>query len=168
MGIRTTVFAAILSTLAYASCLSGQEVGHVETRTRLVSQFSSLQTEWLNAVKARDAAALDRLLGDDFEVWTPTQASPIPREEWQAQAFREKLRSFRVADMAVRSPRDGVAVESFRLETKTSRNGRDVTQQFFVVNLWVSDKDTWRCTDSYVSPMAAALPTAPGKPTGKG
>jgi len=167
MRIRTTAFAIAALVWVYTPCAGAQDTGRIETRTRLVSQFSALQNQWLDAIKKKDATVLDHLLSDDFEVWTPDQGAPLPREEWQAQAFAEHLKSFRLADMAVKSPRDGVAIESFRLETTTSRNGSDVTQQFFVVNLWISEKDSWLCTDSYVSPVKSALPTGPVKPTGK-
>jgi hypothetical protein len=168
MRIRNIIVASVALALACPVWVNAQPPSHIETRTRLVTQFSSLQTEWLNAIKARNAAALDHLLSEDFEVWTPGKSGPIPREDWQAQAFAENLKSFRVADMAVKSPRDGVAIESFRLDTTVSRNGSETTQQFFVVNLWVGDKDSWRCTDSYVSPVAASPPSAPAKPSGKG
>ena len=167
MRFRTTILASLLAVLACSSSLSAQGSGHIETRTRLVSQFSSLQTQWMDAIKQKDSAALDRLLSEDFEIWTPDHSGPIPREDWQAQALAENLKGFRITNMAVKSPRDGVAIESFRLETTTSRNGSEVTQQFFVVNLWISDKDAWSCTDSYVSPVQAAPKTAPAKPTGK-
>lgn len=147
--------------------MSAQQAGRIETRTRVVSQFSELQAKWLQAIKSKDAAALDHLLSDDFEVWTPAHSGPIPREDWQAQALADNLKSLRLGNMAVKSPRDGIAVASFRLETTTARNGSDVTQQFFVVNLWVSDKDSWLCTDSYVSPVQAAPTTPPVKPAGK-
>lgn len=167
MGIRSIVHAAIALVLASSFGVTAQEPGHIETRTRLVSQFSGLQAQWLEAMKKKDAATLDHLLSEDFEVWTPDHSGPIPREDWQAQAFAENLKRTRFADMAVKSPREGVAVESFRLETTTARNGSDVTRQYFIVNLWVSEKDAWRCTDSYVSPVQAAPGPAATKPSGK-
>jgi len=167
MRTRAMVFAILTLASTCTPWVSAQESGRIETRTRLVSLFSGLQNQWLDAIKRKDVAALDRLLSEDFEVWTPTHTGPIPREDWQAQAFAENLKSFHVADLAVKSPRDGIAIESFRLETATSRGGSDVTQRFFVVNLWTSDKDSWRCTDSYISPVTTPPPTASAKPTGK-
>jgi ketosteroid isomerase-like protein len=166
MRTRTTIFLlAVLLTCACSS--SAQASGRIETRTRLVSQFSALQNQWLTAIKNKDTAALDRLLSEEFEVWTPDQDGPLPREEFQSQAFADNLQSFRIADMAVKSPRDGVAIESFRLQTTTSKKGRDIVQRFFVVNLWVSEKESWRCTDSYISRVMAAPPVPPTRPTGK-
>jgi hypothetical protein len=167
MRIPTLAVTMVTLVLVCSLAVNAQSTGQIETRTRLVSQFSGLQNQWLDAIKQRDAAALDRLLSDDFEVWTPDHPAPIPREEWQAQAFAENLKSFKIADMAVKSPRDGVAIESFRLETTMSSNRSTSTQQFFVVNLWINEQDHWLCTDSYVSPVAAAPAVTPVKPSGK-
>ena len=71
--------------------------------------------------------------------------------------------------MAVKALPGGVTVESFRLAEIRSSTTGDVTQNFFVVNVWTSEKDGWRCTDSYVSPVTgqATAQPAPVKPTGK-
>ena len=167
MRIQTLVLVMAAVVLVGAPGVGAAQSSRIETRTRLVSQFSTLQTQWLEAIKKKDTAALDRLLSEDFEIWTPAHSGPLPREDWQTQAFAEDLKTYRVTGMAVKSPRDGVAVESFRLVTTTSVDGEDVTQQFFVVNLWVSEKDSWRCTDSYLSRVAAGPTSAPTMPTGK-
>lgn len=160
----------LLTTALLLTCTpwtSAQATGRIETRTRLVSQFSGLQTQWMDAIRKKDGAALDHLLSDDFEVWTPAHSGPIPREDWQAQAFAENLKSFRLADMAVKSPREDIAIESLRLETTTSAHGQDVRQQFFVVNLWIREKNHWLCTDSYVSSVGSLPAPTPVRPTGK-
>ena len=55
--------------------------GRVVTKTRLVALFSDLETQLLQAEQARDEPTLNRLLGDDFEVWTPElSGDPIPRD----------------------------------------------------------------------------------------
>src|SRR5690348_10295845 len=110
MRTQTRMAFAIALVVVCAQWVSAQASGRIETRTRLVSQFSELENRWLNAIQKKDATALDRLLSEDYEVWTPDRSSPIPREEWQVQAFAETLKSFRIADMAVKAPRDGVAV----------------------------------------------------------
>jgi hypothetical protein len=167
MRIRTTVFSVLALVLTCTCYINAQASGRIETRTRLVSQLSALQNQWLTAIKNKDTAALDRLLSEEFEVWTPDQDGPLPREEFQSQAFADNLQSFRIAEMAVKSPRDGVAIESFRLETTTSNKGKALARQFFVVNVWVSEKESWRCTDSYISPVTTAPPVPPTRPTGK-
>jgi len=134
---------------------NAQASGAIVTRTRLVTLFSDLQNQWYEAVKAKDASALDRLLGEDYEVWTPDSSGPIPREDWQQKAFARELTGFRIQNIAVRAVRDDVAVESFVVEETLLQNRRQITKRSFVVNLWSKDKNGWRCTDTYVSPVAA-------------
>jgi ketosteroid isomerase-like protein len=169
MRIRTTFFAVVVLVLACPALVRAQGSGRIETRTRLVSQFSEIQKQWLDAVKRKDSAALNRILSEDYEVWTPAHDGPIPREDWQARAFAENLKDFHVTGMAVKALPGGGAVESFRLTETMSQSTGDITQHFFVVNVWTSEKDGWRCTDSYVSPVAeqAAAQTAPDKSNGK-
>ena len=155
--------------LASSTLVRAQSSVRIEARTRLVSQFSEMHKQWFEAVKRKDSAALNRLLSEDYEVWTPVHDGPIRREDWQAQAFAENLQDFHVTGMAVKALPGGVAVESFRLAESRSATTGGVTKDFFVVNVWTSDKDGWRCTDSYVSPATeqATAQSAPAKPTGK-
>jgi len=78
---RFSLAVAALISILFSVLAVAQAPGRIETRTRLVSLFSDLQNQWLEAVKKKDAAALDRLLGDEYEVWTATHNGPIPRED---------------------------------------------------------------------------------------
>jgi ketosteroid isomerase-like protein len=126
--------------------------GRVVTTTRLVSMFSDLEDQWLTAIQKKDAAALDRLLSDDFQVWTAEPpGAPLPHEDWQAQAFASKLQSFRIRQMAVRGVSDDVAIASFVLQTSAVLDGKEVPAQHFVVDVWKRDGESWHCTDRYLS-----------------
>jgi ketosteroid isomerase-like protein len=170
MQIRKAIFSiAALILIGSHVPVTAQNTGRIETRTRLVSVFSELQNQWFDALKKKDPAALNRLLTPDHEVWTADHNGPIPREDWQNHAFAENLKSFRLSNMAVKALSDSVAVESFRVETTTSPNGKPSTQQYFVVNVWTNEKDGWRCTDSYVSPVSRQPSgnSGPVRPSGK-
>jgi hypothetical protein len=69
--------------------------------------------------------------------------------------------------MAVRSIRPDVAVESFVLEETLAKNGTQVKERWFVVNVWTDENADWHCTDSYVSrstrPPGDHRPQAIGK-----
>jgi len=168
MRISKLLSVILLILTSYLSA-SSQSTGRIETRTRLVSMFSGLQNQWFDAIAKKDTAALDRLLSPDHEVWTADHSGPIPRDEWQIRAFSENLKSFRLSNMAVKALGDNVAVESFRVDLTASANGKPQTQQYFVVNVWTNDKDGWRCTDSYVSPVSAQPSVNRGavRPNGK-
>jgi ketosteroid isomerase-like protein len=159
-----------IAILLCSACWSEpQTSGQIVTRTRLVTIFSGLQNQWLEAVQHKDASVLDRILSEDYQVWTPNSTAPVPRDEWQSQAFAEGLQSYRIRDMAVRSVRDDVAVESFVLEQSRLQNHHTVRENYFMVNVWTRAADGWRCTDTYSSPMTAVHPAGPNpvKPTGK-
>src|SRR5581483_1905668 len=145
--------------------------GRVVTTTRLVTLFSDLETQWLNALQQKDQAALDRLLGDDFEVWAADSPGvPLPREEWQKQALARPLTSFQVSQMAVRGISDEAAIASFILDRKYEANGRTQEQNDFVVDVWQNQDGTWKCTDLYISSRSGTEKRAPSrdaKPTGK-
>ena len=146
------VIACALIAMTYVA--HAQAGGQVVTRTRLVTEFSQLQSQWLDAVRKKDSTTLDKLLADEYQVWTPTRSDPIPRDEWQEQAFRKELKSDRFRDMAVRAVTETVAVESFLLEEEVLRAGKASAERYFVVNVWTKTGDGWRCTDTYISPVA--------------
>ena len=80
----------------------------VATTTRLVTIFSELETEWLQAVQQKDSAALERFPGEDFQELSPNVAGPVPREEWQQRALTQELQSFHLRQMAVRALRQNL------------------------------------------------------------
>jgi hypothetical protein len=142
----------------------------VVTTTRLVSLFSELESEWMQAVLHKDESALARLLGEDFQLWTPGTSGPLPREDWQKQALEQSLASFHFRQMAVRSLSENSAVTSFVLSESVQSGGKQRVDEYFVVDIWSKEVDTWVCTDRYASPfLAAAKRTQPEdrKPSGK-
>lgn len=162
----------IISVVLVLVCLlSAQETGRrIVTRTRLQVLFSDLETQWLEAVQQGDKAALNRLLSEEFEVWTPAPpGDPIPREDWQAQAFARPPQSFQLGQMAVRAVSADISVASFRL-TETFGSGPEARHEaYFVVDVWtkVGSGDDWRCTDRYLSRVADEGPKSELKPSGK-
>jgi MFS transporter, FHS family, glucose/mannose:H+ symporter len=96
----------------------------VMTRTRWVAGFSDLETHWARAVQHRDAGTLNRLLSEDFQVWTPQVAGPVPRGNWQRPAFGLELQSFPLRQMAVRSLNEQTAVASFVLTESVQSRGQ--------------------------------------------
>ena len=131
------------------------------TVTRLVQLFTGLETEWAEAVRRKDHAALERLLDDDYELRVSAQpGEPIPREEWLDTAMnRFGLRSFSIGQMAVRDLRD-VALVSFRYSQEADVDGRDQSGDFFVVDAWVRKDGAWRVKARYAGPVEER--SAPG------
>jgi hypothetical protein len=142
----------------------------VATTTRLVALFSQLESEWMQAVLHKDDSALARLLGEDFQLWTPETSAPIPREDWQKEVLARSLTSFRFRQMAVRSLSENSAVTSFVLSESVQSGGKQRVEEHFVVDIWSKDADRWVCTDRYAAPLLAAAKRAQPedrKPSGK-
>ena len=141
----------------------------VVTTTRLVTIFSDLEAEWLQGVRQKDSAALDRLLGEDFLELSPNVVGPVPREDWQPRAFAQELRSFRIRQMAVRSLNEETALASFVVSESVQSGGALQERSSFVVDVWTRTSGRWVCTGRYVSLVSGAGPSAveDAKPTGK-
>jgi len=125
----------------------------VTAKARLQVFFSELETQWLKAVQDKNQSALNRILSDDFQVWTSIPpGDPIPREVWLGQVFGRKLQSFQLRQLGVRPVSPEVAVVSFIL-TETSQSAIPRAENHFVVDIWTNSGagDNWRCTDRYFS-----------------
>ena len=160
----------ILAGIAWSqSRISQGSPKRIQTTTRLVAIFSDLNNELFQSIQKHDAAAFDRLVGENFELRTAsTPDDPKSRDDWQQLEFRRSLQSFRISHMAVRGLTDDVAVVSFVLEE--NRGATAPVQKSFAVQAWLHEGDAWTCQEAYVSPIAAsATPSRKSdrRPSGK-
>jgi hypothetical protein len=116
--------------------------------------FSELETQWLKAIQAKDLAALNKIVSDDFHLRTPAPpGNPVSRSDWLLANFGRRIQSFDIGQLSVRELTSQMAVVSFvqtetYLETATPQ-----TENLFVVDVWVNSGtgDNWRCSDRYTS-----------------
>jgi ketosteroid isomerase-like protein len=138
------------------------------TVTRLVQLFTGLETEWLEAVRHKDQAALERLLLDDFELRAADAPGvPVPRADWMRDALAaEPVRSFELRQMAVRSFAD-TAVVSFLCHLDARPDGKQNTTDVSVVDIWVQRQGEWKAAARYAGPaLPASMPGAGARPNG--
>ncbi|HVP42117.1 MAG TPA: nuclear transport factor 2 family protein [Terriglobales bacterium] len=135
----------------------------VVTRTRLVALYSDLESQLAAAAQKGDKARLEQLLSDDFEQWSPEPpGDPIPREDWMA-AYHPT--SFTTSQMAVRAFGD-TDVASFVLHQKGAFGDKDLSGDFFVVDVWRREGNAPRLASRYISKSSKwSAPSA--SPTGK-
>lgn len=166
--MRVLVGILLAASLAAAYGQTIKPPGRIVTTTRLVAIFSELENDCVKAIQQNDGARLNKLLSEDFEVWTPAPPGhPIPREDWLKQA--EKPQSFSIRQMAVRGLANDISIASFVL-SETVNPPAAKPRNTFVVDVWKKSGDQWQLTDRYASPFAGAIPAAtPGdkRPTGK-
>jgi hypothetical protein len=166
-----TLITLLLAGLALAqkTALPQAAPGRIETRTRLVAIFSDLNNQLYRAIQHHDAAAFNKLVGEDFELRTSHMPDePLSREEWQQQSFSRALAGFQLSQMAVRGLRDDVAIVSFVLEEPSQSPGE--ARKSLIVQAWTREGDIWTCQEAYISPLLPSRRAAvrkDRKPTGK-
>lgn len=158
-GRRVETFLALLCMLSLAAWPRSQDkAGPVVNKQRVF--FSELETQWLKAAQEKDPAALNRIVSDEFHLWTSAPpGNPIPREEWFAGVFGRQVLASHLRQLAVRSLSPEIAIVSF-VETETyQQTATPKTEDRFVVDIWINkgSGDNWRCTDRYVSEVKGAL-----------
>ncbi len=152
---RAATLLVLLCTTGLLHSPQGQQKGHqVVTNTRLEIFFSELETQWLKAVQDKNPAALNRVVSDDFHLWTAE--NPVSRAEWLLGVFGRNLQSFQLRRLAARQVSPEIAVVSF-VQTETYQSGTPQTADHFVVDIWINSGsgDNWRCTDRYFSEVSA-------------
>lgn len=147
--------------------------GRIATATRLVVQYSEIEQKLNAAIQHRDQAALNKLLSDDFEEWTPAPpGDPIAREDWLKRVLDPGFfKAAEIRQMAVRTV-DHTDVVSF-IETRRGPCGsmRGCNYNSFIVDLWRENGGNPRLLVRYrseVPTMAwSGLAPVPAKPTGR-
>lgn len=159
-----------LALLLCAVTTLGQTPHRIVTTTRLVAIFFQNEDEWQRAIQQKDQATLQRLMSEDFQVWTPAPpGEPIPREQWLQHAMAEKLGTFRIRQMAARAVNNTTVVVSFVLSETVEEAGKTHARDYFIVDLWQKKDENWQVTDRYLSQINVRFGMQQGdvKPTGK-
>jgi hypothetical protein len=161
---------AFLLVLAYAPISSAQQTKpgapagtRVPTATRLVVTFHDLERQLTIAAQKNDQSTLNRLLANEFEVWTPAPpGDPVPRAAWLTHKTPGAPDAFSIRQMAVRALDDHAVASFVLIEGTGARQAAE-----FIVDVWSRSGGEWKLTDRYTSPVPAALFSGDRKPTGK-
>ena len=159
---RVATVVVLLCMLRLPGWSQDQEKGHgVASKAQLQVFFSKLETQWFDAIKDRDQAALNLIVSDDFHLWTSVPpGNPVSREQWLVGVFGRRLLSFGMRQLAVRGISSNIAVVSF-VQTETyQQSAMPQTEVDFVVDIWINsgNGDNWRCTDRYFSEVKGIPP----------
>jgi hypothetical protein len=158
MGPLKTLTAAIVLGCAVATLPAAHAqdaTGRVPTVTRLVKIFLDREGELLNAMRGRDAPAIERQLTDDFELRVGHRPGvPIPRVDFLSQIQSDATAGYTIEQMAVHEI-GTTAMVSFMLRPEPGR-ARDGLLPLFVVDTWTGGIDNYRLRVRYVAPAASA------------
>jgi ketosteroid isomerase-like protein len=121
----------------------------------------------LLAVQKKDQAALAAMLTDDFALEMPN-ADRTAGEDWVDSVMSKDfaLEKFGVHQMSVIDLGNAAIVKYERLQQATEK-GANENGQFFVVDLWKKEKDTWKLANRYVSKVSSEVPKEDVRPSGK-
>ena len=139
-----------LSCLLTILPLFGQEVASSGMPTLENAFFSKLENRLVDAVITHDRIALEALLGNDFELRTSRSDGDLTlRDEWlEAATTTYRIRSYRIRRLAARQFGE-IAVVSFFYEQKASFQGKDISGDFFIVDVWQKMGNDWKIAARY-------------------
>ena len=159
-----TIFVVAFPIMVAALCVGQGQVAperpskRIVTRTRLVAIFSDLEDQLFKGLQEKNEKAVKSLLGEEFQVWTPTApGDPVPLEDWQKQSLAEDLKSFHVRQMAARAVDDNAVLVHFVLSKTVDLRGKALVRDYFIVDLWQKNDDKWQLCDRYASPLGAGV-----------
>jgi ketosteroid isomerase-like protein len=139
------------------------------TATRQVTLFTGLEKQMLAALQKKDKAALAALLAEECTIELP-DADPLAGEDWidSVMAKDFSLKSFVIRQMSVADLGDS-AVVKFERSQQATLKGKDDSGEFFVVDLWKKNGDSWKLANRYVARVRSAPPSSKRtpKPSGK-
>src|SRR6478609_8124589 len=166
----------LLSVLIAVTVLAGAQepvkpklTPRIVTATRQVTMFSDLEIQLLKAVQKKDKAALESMLTEDCIIEMP-EGDPLAGDEWVASVM---AKDFTLKSFAMRNvfavDLGNAAVVKFERRQDAINKGHADSGQFFVVDVWKKDGDTWKLANRFVSKSSAtsAAPKGPVRPTGK-
>ena len=161
------IFVLVFPIMVGALCFGQGQVAperratRIVTRTRLVAIFSDLEDQLFKALQEKNENAVKSLVGEEFQVWTPSPpGDPVPLEEWQKQSLAEDLKSFHLRQLAALPVHDTAVLVHFVLSRTVGRRGKTSVLDYFIVDLWKKNNETWQLCNRYASPLGAGF----GKP----
>jgi ketosteroid isomerase-like protein len=137
----------------------------VPTVTLTVKQFTEMENDWLDAVRQRDADAINRLVADNFELRTAAAPGrPTARAEWLKQAQSGAPFESRIEQMATHEY-GPLMVVSFLWKLDVAKTS-PLPQQVFVIDTWRQGDKGWQVVTRYAAPVEAGAKAVPGTEPG--
>ncbi|MGB8507954.1 MAG: nuclear transport factor 2 family protein [Pyrinomonadaceae bacterium] len=119
----------------------------------------ALEGKWMEALKVRDATALNQVIGDDFTLVSPQFVVAVgDRDKYFNHALRDlHLASYDIDELSVRLY-GRTAIVNGRIKQSANVAGVDWGGTYLVTDVWVSRDGIWRVVSRHMSlrPAAAA------------
>ena len=127
--------------------------GSADSSRNYMELFTRLERDWMRAVQEKDQTALEAMLAPEFALRTSDDPEDMqPRAEWVQHVLTDRgVHSFSQRAMAIRAFM-GVAVVSFVLTEQISVEGKNRSNDYFVIDLWEARHDKWKVCARYLAP----------------
>ena len=129
--------------------------------------FTKLERDWSQAIQKKDKAALEATLAPEF-IYRSSEdpENPLLRADWMQQALMSSnIRAFSQRAIAIRAFL-GVAVLSFVQREQSTVDGKDRSDDYFIVDLWEGHQGKWQVAARYRAP-AGSRPDGDSKSKGQ-
>lgn len=123
-----------------------------EAESEVVSNLMVLAKQYSNAYKARDVAALDRILADDWTLITAGCGDEVykPGQLEDLKAGALQVHDIEDSDVRVRVYGNSAVITGKRA-SKVTYKGRDVSDETRFSQFYARGKDGWRCVSTQVT-----------------
>jgi ketosteroid isomerase-like protein len=149
---RASVLSLVLTLVA---ALPVSAIASEKGRAADEKAILELEAGWNDALRARDAAALDAILADDWVGISPFGTSTKAQALGDLKSGDMKVESIGAPhDMKVRFYGD-VAIVMGASEEKSSWKGKDTSGNWVFMDVWTKRGGKWRCVASQSSLLAA-------------
>jgi ketosteroid isomerase-like protein len=154
--MKPTSVAVVLGAMAVSLAL-GQTSGKAEkvredAKGSLVDIFTKVENDWWEADKAKDAAALGRILADDWFYLGPEGTMTKAQELADLKRRDENIASLTLADMKVRVYGD-VAIVTFRERENSTKKNIDSSGDYLYTDVFVQRQGRWQAVNSQGTPF---------------
>ena len=125
---------------------------------QLTELLKRREQEFADVIIRRDTTGLEHLLAPDFALRIADVPQPsMPRAMWLSNTLNElKGDSAVVSHCAARRLATDLGVMSLVFTQRGSMGGRDVSGDFYLVDLWKQNGGTWQIIARYSSPIGRA------------
>lgn len=121
-------------------------------------ELRALERAWMEAWIAKDRAACERMLADDF-VLTSGRGVLMTKSEWLDAIGIFVGESFEWEDVRVR-PFGDVAIVHCRTRQRASVAGQDWSGRFLITDVWIRRNDRWQVASRHgTGPLPDATKT---------
>jgi ketosteroid isomerase-like protein len=108
--------------------------------------LKQLEEAWVAAVEGNDLERADAILAEDFVLSSAGGVGPsVDREAWLARLPEITTRAYGISDVQARVFGD-VAVVKFNARWEASIGERDLTGDYFLVDVFTRRGDAWQAS----------------------